>query len=170
MKILSNKNIIILKYETIKILRKALCYKWERIILLLMIPELISQLILCEGSFKILSLFALTPLFLACFYGVGEMRKEGIQELRGGMLCLLKDKRLVVLLALTNSITDPIIQANEQKCSAKNTIIRLFYQDNFISNYKILATKRQFVCCIITKLWLKIYREDLKNDFKNGKA
>lgn len=82
MKILSNEHIIILKYETIKILRKALCYKWERIILLVMIPELISQLILCEGSFKILSLFTLTPLFLACFYGVGEIRKEGIQELK----------------------------------------------------------------------------------------
>lgn len=82
MKILSYQNILILKYYTIKKTRKALCYKWENIILLLMIPELLSQLILCEGSFKILSIISLTPLFLACFYGVGEIRKEGIQELK----------------------------------------------------------------------------------------
>ena len=82
MKILSNEHIIILKYETIKILRKALCYKWETIILLAMIPELLTQLILCEGGFKILSIASLTPLFLACFYGVGEIRREGIQELK----------------------------------------------------------------------------------------
>lgn len=82
MKILSNEYILIFKYQTIKILRKALCYKWETIILVAMIPELLSQLILCEGGFKILSITSLTPLFLACFYGVKEMRREGIQELK----------------------------------------------------------------------------------------
>ena len=82
MNILSNENIIILKYENIKILRKALCYKWEGIILLFLIPEIITQMILAQGGFKIASVSILSLLFFACFYGVKEIRKESLQDLR----------------------------------------------------------------------------------------
>ena len=82
MKILSNENMKILKYETIKQFRHSLQIKWENIFLPLAIPCIISQLINVQEGMKMIAIVMILLLFGAVWHGIKDTRKEILQEVK----------------------------------------------------------------------------------------
>lgn len=71
-----------IKYELIKKTRKGLLVKWENILFLILIPELINQLLKTQGGFKIASVLMISSLFFALWYGIRETRKDLFKEVK----------------------------------------------------------------------------------------
>ena len=82
MKILSNENMKILKYETMKKFRHSLQIKWENIFLPLAIPCIINQLINAQEGMKIIAIVMILLLFSGVWYGIKDTRKEILQEVK----------------------------------------------------------------------------------------
>lgn len=122
MKILSNENMKILKYETIKQFRHSLQIKWENIFLPLAIPCIISQLINAQEGMKMIAIVMILLLFGAVWYGIKDTRKEILKEVKQTEKKLKKE---------LDCIKKEVIQATEQSSSTKTTIIQSYFQDNF---------------------------------------